>query len=90
MLAVILHPGMSMNFNIYLNGALGQALKRLARRRKTTRNALIRQAVEDLVAKEGQSQNWSADVLKWQGDSGLEPFEAHRSQLRAPAKDPLA
>ena len=30
-----------MNFNIYLNAKVGEALKRLAKRRKTTRNALI-------------------------------------------------
>ena len=79
-----------MNFNVYLNITLGEALKRLAKRRKTTRNALIRQAVEDLLAKESRSPNWSSKVLQWEGDSSFESFEAHRSQLRAPAKDPLA
>lgn len=79
-----------MNFNIYLNNAVGEALKRLAKRRKMTRNALIRQAVEDLVAKESESQTWSAAVLEWQGDPTFEPFEAHRGRLRAPTEDPLA
>jgi len=49
-----------MNFNIYLNTVVAEALKRLAKRRKTTRNALIPEAVEDLVAKEGESQSWRA------------------------------
>ena len=79
-----------MNFNIYLNTAVGEALKRLAKRRKMTRNALIREAVEDLVAKESDSQTWSAAVLEWQGDSSFDPFESHRSQLRSPSEDPLA
>jgi len=79
-----------VNFNIYLNTAVGEALKRLAKRRKTTRNALIRQAVEELVAKDSESQNWSAAVLEWRGDPAFEPFEARRSQLRRPADDPLA
>jgi predicted transcriptional regulator len=79
-----------MNFNIYLDNALGEALKRLAKRRKMTRNALVRKAVEDLVAKEGQSQTWSAAVLAWQGDSKFERFEAHRTGLRKPIADPLA
>jgi predicted transcriptional regulator len=79
-----------MNFNIYLGKPLGEALKRLAKRRKMTRNALIRQAVEDLVAKDGQSKTWSAAVLEWQGDAKFEPFEAHRAELRTPADDPLA
>ena len=90
MLAVMLSRWGVMNFNIYLNSTLGEALNRLAKRRKTTRNALIRQAVEDLVVKESQSPYWSSEVLRWEGDSSFEPFEAHRSQLRAPAKDPLA
>ena len=79
-----------MNFNIYLERALGEALQRLAKRRKTTRNALIRKAVEDLVAKETQSQSWSAAVLEWKGDAAFEPFEAHRARIGNPAEDPLA
>jgi predicted transcriptional regulator len=79
-----------VNFNVYLDSTLGEALKRLAKRRKTTRNALIRKAVEDLVAKEGQSQSWSAAVLEWKGDAELEPFETHRARLRKVAQDPLA
>ena len=79
-----------MNFNIYLNTAVGEALKRMAKRRKMTRNALIREAVEDLVAKEADSQTWSAAVLAWQGDSTFDPFESHRNRLRGPGEDPLA
>lgn len=71
-----------MNFNVYLDTSLGEALKRLAKRKKMPRNALIRQAVEDLVTKESQSENWSARVLAWQGDPGFEPFEAQRAKLR--------
>jgi predicted transcriptional regulator len=79
-----------MNFNIYLSNALGEALKRLAKRRKMTRNALIRNAVEELVAQDDQSETWSAAVLNWHGDPTLEPFETHRAGLREPAADPLA
>ena len=79
-----------MNFNIYLDTALGQALQRLAKRKKVTRNALIRKAVEEFVDKEAESSSWSAAVLAWQGAPKFEPFESHRSELRAPAPDPLA
>jgi predicted transcriptional regulator len=79
-----------MNFNVYLNSAVGEALKRLAKRRKTTRNALIREAVENLVAKEIESEKWSSAVLEWQGDPTFEPFEGHRSRLRSSKEDPLA
>jgi predicted DNA-binding protein len=80
----------SVNFNIYLNSAVGEALKRLAKRRKTTRNALIREAVEDLVAKETESGTWSTAVLEWRGDPTFEPFEEHRKRLRGSTEDPLA
>jgi predicted transcriptional regulator len=79
-----------VNFNVYLNSTLVEALKRLAKRRKMTRNALIRKAVEDLVAQEGQSKSWSPAVLDWQGDAGFEPFEFRRVGLRKPTEDPLA
>lgn len=79
-----------MNFNVYLDNPLGEALKRLAKRKKVPRNALIRQAVEDLVSRESGSETWSARVLEWQGDPQFEPFEAQRAKLRAPAEDPLS
>lgn len=51
-----------MNFNVYLDARLGEALKRLARRRKLPRNTLIRQAAEDLVSRENRSEKWSPRV----------------------------
>ncbi len=78
-----------MNFNIYLDGETGAALKRLAKRQKLTRNALIRKAVEDLLEREAHSQEWSEAVLLWQGDAKLAPFESHRAKLAEPAQDPF-
>ena len=51
-----------MNFHIDLDGALEAALKRLAKRRKLTRNALIRGAVEELLERETHSHEWSEAV----------------------------
>jgi len=78
-----------MNFNIYLDSEIGAALKRLAKRRKLTRNALIRKAVEELLEKETHSREWSEAVLRWQGDPTFTPFESHRAQLAEPAQDPF-
>ena len=78
-----------MNFNIYLDSEMGAALKRLAKRKKITRNALIRQAVEHLLEKEAHSQEWSEAVLQWQGDPKFLPFESHRAKLAEPAQDPF-
>jgi len=79
-----------MNFNIYLDTKLGKALRSLARRKKVPRNALIRQAVEELLIREQTSGHWSPRVLAWRGDPQFESFEARRTELRAPAEDPLA
>ena len=78
-----------MNFNIYLDSEVVAALKRLAKRRKMTRNALIRKAVEELLEKETRSDRWSEAVLQWQGDAEFAPFESHRAKLAAAAKDPF-
>jgi predicted transcriptional regulator len=78
-----------MNFNIYLDSEIGAALKRLAKRRKLTRNALIRKAVEELLEKETHSQKWSEAVLQWQGDPQFAPFESHRAKLAEPGQDPF-
>ena len=79
-----------MNFNIYLDNATGRALERLSRRRKISRNALIREAVQRLVQEPREADRWSRLVQTWQGDPGFEPFESHRRDLPAPADDPLA
>ncbi len=78
-----------MNFNIYLDTKIGAALKRLAKRRKLTRNALIRKAVEELLEKETRSQEWSEAVLQWQGDPKFASFESHRAGLTEPTQDPF-
>ena len=90
LLAVISGMATAMNFNIYLDNALGAALARLAKRRKVARNALIRQAVEDLLAKESRGEGWSDAVLSWQGEPDFPPFESQRSKLMSSAEDPLA
>ena len=79
-----------MNFNIYLDSRLGAALKSLAKRRKLTRNALIRKAVEELLEKEAHSEEWSQAVREWQGDPGFPAFESHRAKLKDSVGDPLA
>jgi predicted transcriptional regulator len=78
-----------VNFNVYLDTKIGAALKRLAKRRKLTRNALIRKAVEELLEKETNSQRWSEAVLQWQGVPEFAPFESHRAGLTEPSQDPL-
>jgi predicted transcriptional regulator len=79
-----------MNFNIYLDNEIGAALKRLAKRQKLTRNALIRKAVAELIDKETHAQGWSEAVLQWHGDAEFAAFESHRAMLAETPPDPFA
>lgn len=78
-----------MNFNVYIDKQTGERLERLARTRRTSRNALIREALAHFLER-GAKSKWPPEVLGFQGIPGARPFEAARRKLRAPRKDPLA
>lgn len=77
-----------MNFNVYLDDATVDRLNSLARKRGTTRNALIREAVAHLLESRSAAA-WPALVREFEGESGVAPFEASRSGMRPPKKDPF-
>lgn len=77
-----------MNFNVYVDKATAERLGRLAKTRKTSRNMLVRQALESFIDKEAEA-SWPRAVMDHQG-VGLEPFEKSRAHLKTPARDPLA
>ena len=77
-----------MNFNIYLDKLAVERLDRLAKARGMKRNALIREAVEQLLARE-TGAGWPAAVLEHRGVPGA-GFETSRRKLRSPRRDPLA
>jgi predicted transcriptional regulator len=76
-----------MNFNVYVDDATGRQLEKLSRRRKVARNALIREAVQDLVRRSQQEEAWSPGVLAWTGAPDVPPFESHRTDLAPQADD---
>lgn len=78
-----------MNFNIYIDDDTGQRLNRAAEDVGESRNALIRQAVAEWLARHGKPQ-WPDEVLAFEGMADLPPFEAGRNGLLPPAADPLA
>ncbi|GAB1386142.1 ribbon-helix-helix domain-containing protein [Melaminivora sp.] len=78
-----------MHFNLYLDDQTGNQLAALTRETGETRNALIRQAVSDWLARHSKPQ-WPAAVLDFAGVADMPPFESHRDALTAPAEDPLA
>ncbi len=77
-----------MNFNIYLDETTVERLNRLARARRTTRNALIREAVGRLLELKG-TRSWPAEVLEHRGLADTPAFESLRRGLRPPRRNPL-
>lgn len=78
-----------MHFNIYLDDATGERLKRLAQQTGRTRNSVIREAVADLLARQGP-RGWPNEVLAFRGVPDTPPLESHRRELVPPKDDPLA
>lgn len=78
-----------MHFNIYLDDDTGAQLTALAQDVGATRNALIRRAVSEWLARQCQPQ-WPPAVLAFEGLPEMSSFEAQRGELLAPAADPLA
>ena len=78
-----------MNFNIYVDKDTGERLNRLARQRRTSRNALIREALARLL-EQARDGGGPPEVIAWEGVRGADPVERSRRKLAAPARDPLA
>ena len=78
-----------MNFNIYLDDETGQQLTLAAQDAGENRNAVIRRAVSEWLARHAQPQ-WPEAILNFQGIPEFPAFEASRNQLTPPAADPLA
>lgn len=78
-----------MNFNIYIDKQTGERLGRLAKVRRSSRNALIREALAHLLSRDGNA-GWPKAVLDFQGVPATPRFEDARRKLKAPSSDPLA
>jgi hypothetical protein len=78
-----------VNFNVYIDKQTGARLEQLARTRRTSRNALIREALARLLERREKAE-WPPEVLGFEGVAGAPRFEGARRKLGAPRKDPLA
>ena len=77
-----------MNFNLYLDRDAADRLARVSKRRKTPRNALIRQAVDEWLDREGSQ--WSQELLEYAGDPNIVAFESYRKELAKAVDDPFS
>ena len=78
-----------MNFNVYIDKDTGERLGRLAKTRRTSRNALVREALGHLLEK-GAGGEWPRAVLEFCGVPAVRPFERARRGLKVPRLNPLA
>jgi predicted transcriptional regulator len=79
----------AMHFNIYLEDEIGLRLTEAARQTGENRNALIRRAVQEWLARDNQPQ-WPQAVLNFTGMPDMPAFETGREHLAAVRDDPLA
>ena len=78
-----------MHFNVYIDDQTGKRLSDVAQQSGQTRNALIRSAVNDWLARRNYPQ-WPDLVMSYTGMDEMPPFESDRDQLKQPLADPLA
>ena len=78
-----------MNFSVYLDDQTTAKLTKLGKRKGKNRNALIRAAIDDLIAREGEAR-WPDEILAFEGIADSPAFESFRAELPPPSDDPLA
>jgi hypothetical protein len=78
-----------MHFNIYIDDQTGQKLARVAEEAGESRNAIIRRALKEWLARRSKP-SWPEEVMAFEGMSGMPPFESGRDRLKPPPADPLA
>jgi predicted transcriptional regulator len=77
-----------MHFNITLDDRAGAQISHCAEATGKSRDALIREAVDEWLARHGET--WPEEILAFQGVADFPAFEAARSESAAPLADPLA
>lgn len=79
-----------MNVNVYLENELANQVSNIAKRVHKSRNAIIREALQEWVRRY-QGKQWPDSILKFKGFSGhFTAFEEYRSELLTSVEDPFA
>lgn len=78
-----------MHFNIYLDDETGARLTEAAKQAGENRNAVIRRAVQEWLARHGKPQ-WPEAVLSFTGERAMPAFESGRAHLGPGRDDPFA
>jgi Arc/MetJ-type ribon-helix-helix transcriptional regulator len=78
----------AVNFSVYLDDESVRRLDAIGAKTRTSRNAVIRRAVRDLLARE--QPGWPAAVATFEPDPAFPPFESRRRELIRPVDDPFS
>jgi hypothetical protein len=79
---------LAVNFNVYVDAETAKRIAALAKQRQTTRNAIVREAIESWLAKQGR-RTWSERVIAFEGRRDFPGFEMHRKDLADAPLDPF-
>lgn len=75
-----------MNFNVYIDDSVGKKVMQVAKTSKMSRNAIVRQALEEWL--EGHfPRQWPETIMKFSGVAKIPPFEKYRNELSKPKDD---
>ncbi len=77
-----------MHFNIYIDDQMGSQLNKLAKNSGKTRNALIREAIEEWILHQTKPE-WPEEILSFKGIKNIPAFESYRKNLKKPKDDPF-
>lgn len=79
-----------MNVNVYLENGLAHQVSHLAKQLHKSRNAVIREALQEWVQR-FQGKQWPVSILDFKGVKGdFTAFEDYRKELLTTIEDPLA
>ncbi len=78
-----------MNFNIYVNKAIGEQIAKIAKKLHRSRNSIISEALEEWLGKYTSSE-WPAHFFDFKSIDDVPDFKAFRAELGPfEDKDPL-
>lgn len=78
-----------MNFSVYLPQKLANKLSLLAQQQHTSKNAIIREALEKWITQHSPKSQWSPHVFDFAPIEDTPDFASYRNELAPPKEDIL-
>ena len=76
-----------MNLSVYLTQKLVSKLSTIAQQQHTSKNAIVREALEEWLDHHHPSSNWPPHFFDFQAVKETPDFSSYRSELAAPKED---